>query len=271
MTKILVYSDEGAGEEGVEVLKRSLERLIAGCLTKNTNELKPQAVNVCDVVAEEIISGSCFHEAKLLIIPGGRDLPYVRKLNGRGNQNIKQFVESGGNFLGICAGAYYASAYCNFEEGTELEVCGPRELGFFPGTAKGAVYPGFQYDSKASSRVVNINIKHTLENENIGGHDAVPNRTYPVYFNGGCEFVMNNESIRNCNCLAVYEDYPDKVAIVSSQYGKGTAILSGVHPETHPDFLDRSEYTEKQWTHMTDSAEAQQELWISIIKMFNLF
>ena len=263
MKKILVYRDEGVGKECVRVLKRSLERLIAGYSAT-------QAVHLCDVSAEEIISDSCFHEAKLLIIPGGRDLPYVKKLNGKGNQNITKFVKNGGNFLGIGAGAYFASASCNFEEGTELEVCGPRELGFFPGIAKGAVYPGFQYDSVASSRVVNINIKHILERENAGGHDAAPKKTYPVYFDGGCEFVMNSESIKKCNCLAVYEDFPDKVAIVSCQYGEGTAILSGVHPEKHPDFLDRSKYTEEQWTHMTNSAEAQQELWISIVNMFNL-
>ena len=250
MKNILVYKDEGVGEESVRVLKRSLERLTA-------KYQATQALRVCDVSAEEIISDSCFHEAKLLIIPGGRDLPYVKKLNGQGNQNIKKFVKNGGNFLGIGAGAYFASAYCNFEEGTDLEVCEPRELGFFPGTAKGSVYPGFQYDTVESSRVVNIIME---QGENT------PRETYPVYFNGGCEFVLEPKG--NVNCVAVYEEFPNKVAIVSSQYGKGTAILSGVHPEKHPDFLDRSKYTEEQWTRMTNNAEAQEKLWI--FTMFKL-
>ena len=32
----------------------------------------------------------------LLIMPGGRDVPYHEKLKGKGNQKIRRFVESGG-------------------------------------------------------------------------------------------------------------------------------------------------------------------------------
>lgn len=52
------------------------------------------------------------------------------------------YVQSGGSYLGLCAGAYYASSQVEFEPGSTLEVVGDRELDFFPGTARGAAYPG---------------------------------------------------------------------------------------------------------------------------------
>ena len=58
------------------------------------------------------------------------------------------WVERGGAYLGLCAGAYYAASRCEFEPGSELEVIGERELCFFPGIARGAVFPGFDYRSE---------------------------------------------------------------------------------------------------------------------------
>ena len=52
------------------------------------------------------------------------------------------YVKSGGSYLGLCAGAYYGCARVVFEPGTPLEVVGGRELQFFPGTARGAAFPG---------------------------------------------------------------------------------------------------------------------------------
>ena len=80
-------------------------------------------------------------------MPGGADLPYCTHLNGHGNSLIRGFVESGGSYLGLCAGAYYGCGHVEFELGNpSMEVQGPRELRFFPGTAKGSVYKGFDYE-----------------------------------------------------------------------------------------------------------------------------
>ena len=94
------------------------------------------------------------------MIPGGRDRPYQASLQGEGVQAIKciavqcsakkciaahckavqcstlqciavlslvqlytrQFVESGGSYLGLCAGAYFAAARVSFQPGTDLQV-----------------------------------------------------------------------------------------------------------------------------------------------------
>jgi hypothetical protein len=55
---------------------------------------------------------------------------------------VTGFVNSGGSYLGLCAGAYYACSRVQFEEGSRLQVVGDRELAVFPGIACGAAYPG---------------------------------------------------------------------------------------------------------------------------------
>ena len=84
-------------------------------------------------------------ETDLIIIPGGRDVPYHNHLQGEPNQRIRRFVENGSSYLGICAGGYYGSQEVVFEEGGELEVIDKRELAFFPGRAVGPAF-GKKFD-----------------------------------------------------------------------------------------------------------------------------
>ncbi len=93
----------------------------------------------------------------LLVVPGGADLGYCRVLDGRGNRLIGQYVRAGGRYLGFCAGGYYGSRRCEFEVGNrDLEVVGPRELAFFPGTCRGAALAGFAYHSERGARAARL-------------------------------------------------------------------------------------------------------------------
>ena len=129
--RALVYADRGAGERSVASLVESLVE---------------RSFVVREIRAPEVIAGGWEAETDLFCIPGGADLPYCELLNGRGNRRIRDYVERGGSFLGLCAGGYYGSSRCEFEVGRRLEVCGERELGFFPGIARGAAFDGFLYD-----------------------------------------------------------------------------------------------------------------------------
>lgn len=66
----------------------------------------------------------------LLVIPGGRDLPYVDELTTktRVTKRIREFVEEGGKYLGICAGAYFGSGTVRFDSGGSMQVEGKRDL-----------------------------------------------------------------------------------------------------------------------------------------------
>jgi biotin---protein ligase len=156
----------------------------------------------------------------LVVFPGGRDLPYLDALQGEANRRITTFVEGGGRFLGICAGAYYASQSIVFAQGSELEIVGRRELAFFPGRAIGPAYSApFCYEGEEGARVASIVWE--------GGISS-------LYFNGGCLFE-NAENYPSIQVIARYHDLPHKpAAAVYCPRGRGAALLSGVHPEYAP-------------------------------------
>jgi glutamine amidotransferase-like uncharacterized protein len=60
--------------------------------------------------------------ATLLAIGGGYDLGYIRALKTDGLHNIKTYVERGGSYLGICAGAYLVCRRIEFDSKIEPYV-----------------------------------------------------------------------------------------------------------------------------------------------------
>ena len=252
---ILVYSDEGTSS--VDVLIKSLESALKSWeLEGNTPTFK-----VCPVLAEDVLNGSCFQDACLFVMPGGRDLPYVAKLEEQGVANIKDFVKRGGNYLGLCAGAYFASAFCEFEKGTEMEICGARDLNFFPGKACGCVFPGFKYGTEEGSKIVSVMIQKT---DFVKGEQL----SFPCYYNGGCEFLFANSlSYDGVDVVAKYKEFPEKIAIVLCKIGQGNALLSGVHPEMDYKYINRSKFTKEKLKLMEDISEAQRNLFHAILKL----
>jgi glutamine amidotransferase-like uncharacterized protein len=91
-------------------------------------------------------------------------------LNGAPNQRIRQFVEAGGTYLGICAGAYYACREIAFHAGTAGAICGQRELGFVDAVAVGSLPEltrGIPYDATPRSAAA-------AEIRTTGGLTAAP-------------------------------------------------------------------------------------------------
>ena len=164
----------------------------------------------------ELIEGSWMEDTLLLVFPGGADLPYCRALNGVGNQKISSFVQNGGQFLGVCAGSYYAGSFVEFAKGTDLEVVGKRELAFFPGTVQGPTFSPFQYASTVGARVVTLSTE-LLESQ------------VTSFYQGGGHFCGESERVRVLARYAEVESEP--AAVVLCSVGKGAALLSGVHFE----------------------------------------
>jgi biotin--protein ligase len=157
------------------------------------------------------------------VLPGGRDRPYHAAFLGEGNRRIRTFVENGGIFVGICAGAYYGCSAVEFEKGLALEVCETRELSFFPGKAVGPAYGKgiFAYDSEQGARAARLT-------EEQG--------EFTAYYNGGCTFEGDFTGVK---ILARFADLPGQPpAVIECSIGKGKAVLSGVHLETRPEILD---------------------------------
>lgn len=173
----------------------------------------------------------------LLVLPGGADLGYCATLNGHGNRLIRQYVNNGGSYLGLCAGGYYGSAKCEFEVGGgTMEVIGTRELEFFPGTARGAAFTGFVYNSEAGTRAAAMRVNRTAFKD-ISRESTLP-EVFKVYANGGSVFVDASKfANRGVEVLASYNDQLDiysgegAAAVVYRKIGEGSVVLTGPHPE----------------------------------------
>lgn len=198
MEKIIVYQGPGVSPES---LKHTLHTFSGSQV----------------ITPEQILTTDWEKETRLFIIPGGADLPYTRSLNGARNQKIRQFVENGGTYLGICAGAYFASSSVEFAKGTSLEVTGTRELQFFEGPAIGPLVP-YCYHNNSGARAIRL---------------FYQDQEVKVFYNGGCYFP-NAQHV-----LAYYEN--NLPAIIECRVGKGKAILSGVHFEYDPTLMDKND------------------------------
>lgn len=116
--QVLVYAGPGVSPLSLSHTLLTLRLLLLPHYT-----VQPAAP---DLLAHQPWEPSC----ALLVVPGGRDLPYVDELTDKRpvTARIKEYVQQGGRFLGICAGAYFASAEVRFDVGGGMEVAGKRDL-----------------------------------------------------------------------------------------------------------------------------------------------
>lgn len=216
MNFLFVYNGPGTSQKCIQHTLHTLKLLT------------DDAFQICEIDAKTLATESWKQECALLVIPGGRDIPYCRWLNGAANKNIASFVAQGGSFLGICAGSYFAGNFVEFAKGTIQEVRGARELGFFPGKVTGPLFGPYDYSSYRSIHLDQL----TWYDESF--------TSCPLVYNGGGYFV-DAWTAPETKVLATYSlgcNYP---AIIECRYGLGKAILSGLHFEYDPDLLDRDD------------------------------
>ncbi len=173
--------------------------------------------NIKLVTAKHIIKNGIPNTVHLFVMPGGADRFYAKKLNGLGNSIIKQYVEQGGTYLGICAGAYYGCSNIEFQKGTINEICQKRELSFLNGDAIGCIADiAPTYDQTLKSASITL-IK-------------IMDSKIPTLYWGGCYFNIDKDS--STHIIATYDNIKNQPpAIIYCPIGKGQAILSGVHFE----------------------------------------
>ncbi|KAJ2994863.1 biotin holocarboxylase synthetase [Globomyces sp. JEL0801] len=159
----------------------------------------------------------------LLVIGGGRDLLYLSSLQNGGIDKIRRYIENGGNYLGICAGAYFASSRVEFElDRPEYKVIGDRPFQFCPAIAFGSITKNFTYGSELGAKAMSIIDQH--------------NQSIMTYCNGAPGFQFDQIIPNNVTVLASYAE--SKVpAIVDCKFGKGCAILTGPHLELSSDYI----------------------------------
>ena len=140
------------------------------------------------------MSESQLRRHRLLIVPGGNFERIGDSLSASATANIRGAVQNGLNYLGICAGAFFAgnSPY----NGLNL-TSGPR-FGFYSAEARGI--------RKTSVAIT-----------------AAGGQTLDQYWEDGPQLT---------GWGAVVAKYPDGTpAVVEGKSGNGWMILAGVHPE----------------------------------------
>lgn len=217
---ILVYSDLGASPNSVKHTVNTLKTLLG------------HVYDIMEIDRTVLQSEPWEVGCAMLVMPGGRDMPYCEALNGEPNARIRRYVQNGGKYLGLCAGAYYASTSIEFEKGRAvMEIIQARELGFYPGMSRGTVYPGFVYNSENGAKSVAVKLEPGLLDP------ALPEQI-KMYYNGGGYFV-HPERYENVTVLCRYRDPSERctdepegpAAVVHCKVGKGHALLIGTHPE----------------------------------------
>lgn len=290
MKRILVYTDGGNGASlsYVAMTLASLKKVVSNIQEHS----KPQRAHfmVDTITPEELLRDNWTRSCSLVVMPGGRDLPYVAKLRGLGNQKIKDFVHNGGSYLGLCAGGYYGAATVEFAKGDPvLEVIGSRELNFYPGVARGPVFPGFQYKSNVGGKACSVRltpqaislVRATFPDES--GKPAVAwepdsNVVARFYINGGCSFVIPDTRAPAgahpvVDVLAEYQGadgHEGFAAVVKCRVGRGVAVLSGVHFEASSGMLSaefqNDAHIAELLPELTASEQHRELLFGSIVK-----
>lgn len=196
--------------------------------------------------AEDIRAGRLEPPVRLLVLPGGGDVHYRDALNGAGTRAIRDFVEGGGRYLGICGGAYFACAALEWAKGSEYEISDRRELGFFPGTAVGPIGGMDAIDPEGGGPIPRLT--HISFNINS---IFFKHRVQCVYYSGGPAFT-DAPSYTGIETLARWGDAEElpigthnSAAILKIRVGRGVVILSSVHFELGGNDLESIAHAKK--------------------------
>lgn len=184
------------------------------------------------VNADAVRSGSLFLlKPDVFILPGiiGEKSLYHDHIGVEGNMYIRRFVESGGLFMGFCAGAYYASSRILYQPDWDA----PRErvlnnLSLFNGIASGPVKnkgrKTFETPVDDAEEIYHIDpVSVTICDGAMAGE------SFEMAYGLGPMFVNAGDDVKVLARYAHVEGQP--AAIIDMQIGAGHAILSGVLPQ----------------------------------------
>lgn len=198
--KVAVYLDNGVWDLGLAHFKLLL-----------------QSANYSYKVlsAKDIQSGQLTTDVyDMLLMPGGKSWIYLDDLGETGAKAIRDFVASGGGYLGTCAGAFYATS--NRKDSRRNNT--PYGIGLLEGTA----YDGTALGTRPFvSGMMNIDY-----------HMKEFKQDYRVLLLGGPAFIYTAEEARkkNIRVLANFEGFASP-AMISLNYGQGRVVLVGPHGE----------------------------------------
>jgi glutamine amidotransferase-like uncharacterized protein len=196
---IWIYSDEGAWLDGIVAFEQLLSQM--GESHKR-------------VYADDLNNLSDYNNAKAIYFPGGYAYDYKVKLHNKTINNIRNYVATGGSYIGICAGAFFAASTVVWE-GIEY----PYSLGLFKGRAIGSIHKIASWDNY-SMTAISLNQNNSIV--------ANFKQEWNVLYYGGPYFESNESDF---DVIATWKDYYDYPSIINFEYEKGKVLLIAPHLE----------------------------------------
>lgn len=229
-------------------------------------------VKQCD--SRDIINGRLDQSVDCFVFPGGADLFHVEKLNGAGNAAIKNYVKNGGRYIGICGGAYFASAALEFAKNWPNvdEISGTRELNLIDTIATGPIQ---DYCDMGQAMPAAYDSVCQLEYSPPNGDS----RKITGHYSGGPYFHFNKADSIDCEIIARYADITESpAAIIHKQLQQGQVLLIGPHLEYPPHRLMDMSYAhnnslarrQKIAEAITPHEDGRNELWAILFEKLGL-
>jgi glutamine amidotransferase-like uncharacterized protein len=219
---IWIYSDSGTWTDGIIAFEQFLDYM--GESHKR-------------IYAKDLNALNNFDNAKAICFPGGYAYDYKIALSYKSIEILRDYVASGGSYIGICAGAFFASSLVVWEG---VEYSYPLEL--FKGKAIGSIHKIAPWDNYNMTKIA-IN-----PNNPIAG---TLNTDLSVLYYGGPYFESTQMTF---DTVAVWSEYNDKAGIINFNFQNGKVLLIGPHLEIETssdrdstDFANEFDDIETDW------------------------
>ena len=230
-TRAALYTDQGCWDYSV---------------IASENMLRWAGFNVTRVKAD-FINDHGLAGFDLLLVPGGDMYVYAQSLSAAGKEKIRDFINDGGAYIGICGGGYFAATRVIWR-GQLLSMV---PLGLYEGDAVGPIDDVVPYPDYDMCRIENIEPAHPV-NVSLG-------RSFSVLYYWGPGFVPEPET--QVTVLGTYSA-ADYTAMMAFEYGSGRVFIIGSHPEIEKDsdrdgvtFGDDLEDGGSDWPLLKNAAE----------------
>ncbi len=169
--------------------------------------------------ANDIRNGK-LDELQLLLCPGGSSKAQYDAMGPEGVEKVKQFIENGGSYIGVCAGSFNTM---NREGRIAL-----LPYDYIPNASGQLADLAFEFD-KESAKLLDIKPgRHLIRYH--GGNIMKP--TEPTAPMGEAKVLAVFKSSVSAYGKAPF-NFMDTPAVVLGQYGKGKVLASSCHPESY--------------------------------------
>ena len=218
--RVALYDGQGAGESGPRNLQEVMKTI-------------PRSLS-WRVGPSDIIEGALSH-FDVVIFPGGSGSKQAAALGIEGRKEVRRFVEKGGGFVGICAGAYLAAANYSWS----LRICDYKtfcEVRNIPGAGRKSMW----YRGPSAT----VTIELTPVGQEILGYAGEPFKVR--YHNGPIVSPAGMDEVPDYEVLAWFRSEVSRYetqkgtmvntpAIVGGKFGKGRVLSISPHPESSRD------------------------------------